>query len=101
MAIETSLTKKMISFENSEDCFLALLGKDGEFDPTFLNVKYRLGDVPLCKDNVILLIFGYRVSIAHFCKKFLGIKRDPSSLALFFKTTLLILAHKVISAHNA
>jgi hypothetical protein len=56
-----------------------MLGNDGELDPTFLNVKHRLGDVPLCEDNLILLIFGYRFSVTHFCKKFLGIERDPSS----------------------
>jgi hypothetical protein len=50
-----------------------MLGNDGELDPTFLNVKHRLGDVPLCEDNLILLILGYRFSVTHFCKKFLGI----------------------------
>jgi hypothetical protein len=83
MAIETSLTKKVTRFEDSDDCFLALLGNDGDLDPTFLKVKDRLGGVPLCKDNLVLLIFSYRFSITNFCKKFLGIKRSPTFLPLF------------------
>jgi hypothetical protein len=29
---------------DSDDCFLALLGNDGDLDPTFLKVKRRVGD---------------------------------------------------------
>jgi hypothetical protein len=49
-----------------------MLGNDGELDPTFLNVKHRLGDVPLCKDKLILMIFGYRFFVTTFARNFLG-----------------------------
>src|SRR6266566_6159635 len=39
MAIQTSLAKKMTWSQDCNDCFLALIGNDGEFDLALLDVK--------------------------------------------------------------
>jgi hypothetical protein len=70
------------------DGFLALLGNDSELDLVLLDVKNRVGDLSLRKNNLILSIFGYRLSFAHLGEKYFGIKRGFSSLphkaSLFF-----------------
>jgi hypothetical protein len=57
MAIETSFAKEVASFQDCDDCFLALLGNDGEFDLALLDVKNRVRGLSLRKDNLILPIF--------------------------------------------
>ena len=47
MPIETPLAKKVTRFQNSNDCFLAPLGNDGELDLTLLDVKNRVRNVTL------------------------------------------------------
>src|ERR1700680_4162708 len=67
----------------SQDCnhrFLALLGNDRELDLALLDVKNRVRDLSLQKDNLILSIFGYRFSFAHLGEKYFGIKRGLNSL---------------------
>jgi hypothetical protein len=46
MAIETSFAKKVSRFQNTYDCFLALLGNDGELDLALLDVKNRVASLP-------------------------------------------------------
>src|ERR1700730_17719253 len=75
MAVETSFAKKVGGSQDSDDCFLALLRNDGELDLALLYVKNRVRDLPLRKNNLILLIFGYLSSIAYFGEKYLGIKQ--------------------------
>src|ERR1700720_3450198 len=87
MPIETSLAKKVTRFQNSNDCFLAPLGNDRELDLAPLDVKNRVRNVTLRKNNLILLIFRYCFSFANLGKKYLGIEcrlptllhEDPSS----------------------
>ena len=90
MAIQTSFAKKVAGSEHCNRRFLALLGNDGEFDLALLDVKNRVRDLSLRKNNLILPIFGYRFSVAHFGEKYFGIKRGFSSLPhkgpLFFFT---------------
>src|SRR6266576_4440297 len=74
MPIETSLAKKVTRFQNSNDCFLAPLGNDGELDLALLDVKNRVGNVTLRKNNLILLIFRYCFSIANLGEKYFGIE---------------------------
>ena len=57
MPIETSLAKKVTRSQNSNDCFLAPLGNDGELDLALLKVKNRIRNLALRKNNLILLIF--------------------------------------------
>jgi hypothetical protein len=47
MAIQTSFAKKMTWSQDCNDCFLALLGNDGEFDLALLDVKNRVRDLSL------------------------------------------------------
>src|SRR5436190_17750412 len=60
MAIQTAFAKKVAGSQDCNDRFLALLGNDGEFDLALLDVKNRVRDLSLRKDNLILPIFGYR-----------------------------------------
>jgi hypothetical protein len=77
MPIETSLAKKVTRFQNSNDCFLAPLGNDRELDLAPLDVKNRVRNVTLRKNNLILLIFRYCFSIANLGEKYLGIECGP------------------------
>jgi hypothetical protein len=45
-----------------------------------LDVKNRVRDLPLRKNNLILPIFRYRFSLAHLGEKYFGIKRGFNSL---------------------
>src|ERR1700740_1831787 len=74
MPIETPLAKKVTRFQNSNDCFLAPLGNDGELDLALLNVKSRVRNGSLRKYNLILLIFRYCFSIANLGEKYFGIE---------------------------
>ena len=47
MAIEAPLAKKVARSEDRNDCFLALLGNDGELDLAFLDVKNSVRDLSL------------------------------------------------------
>src|SRR5437773_11460724 len=80
MAIQTSFAKKVTGPQHCNDRFLALLGNDGELDLALLDVKNRVRDLSLRKNNLILPIFGYRFSLAHLGEKFFGIKRGFNSL---------------------
>src|ERR1700731_3874899 len=80
MAVQTSFAKKMTWSQDCDDCFLALLGNDRELDPALLDVKNRVRDLSLRKNNLILPIFGYRFSFAHLGEKYFGIKRGCNSL---------------------
>jgi hypothetical protein len=81
MPIETPLAKKVTRFQNSNDCFLAPLGNDGELDLALLDVKNRVRNVALRKNNLILLIFRYCFSIANLGEKYFGIEcRLPAPL---------------------
>jgi hypothetical protein len=53
---------------------------DGEFDLALLDVKNRVRDLSLRKNNLILPIFRYRFSLAHLGEKFFGIERGLTSL---------------------
>src|SRR5437660_1743963 len=79
MAIQTSFAKKVTGSQDCNDRFLALLGNDGEFDLALLDVKNRVRDLSLRKDNLILPIFGYRFPLAHLGEKCFGIKRGFDS----------------------
>jgi hypothetical protein len=74
MAIETPFAKKVPRFQDSDDCFLAPLRNDGELDPALLYAKNCVRNVTLRKNNLILLIFRYCFSIAHFREKYLWIE---------------------------
>src|SRR6266436_281545 len=80
MAIQTSLAKKVTGSQDCNHRFLALLGNDGELDLTLLDVKNRVRDLSLRKNNLILPIFGYRFPLANLGEKYFGIKRGLSSL---------------------
>ena len=80
MAIQISFAKKVTWSQDGNHRFLALLGNDSEFDLALLDLKNRVRDVSLRENNLILPIFGYRFSLAHFGEKFFGIERGFNSL---------------------
>src|ERR1700732_3324736 len=80
MAIQTSFTEKVAGSEDCNHRFLALLGNDSELDLALLDVKNRVRDLSLRKNNLILSIFGYRFSFAHLGEKCFWIKRGFSFL---------------------
>src|SRR5258708_25284091 len=80
MDIQTSFTEKVTWSQDCNHRFLALLGNDGELDLALLDVKNRVRDLSLRKNNLILPIFGQRFSLAHLGEKFFGIKRGFNSL---------------------
>ncbi len=79
MPVQTSFAKKVTKTENADDCFLTTLRNDGELDLTLQDVKDRVRSCTLSKNNLILLIFRYGFSIAHFGEKGLSIKRNRAS----------------------
>jgi hypothetical protein len=74
MPIETPLAKKVTRSQNSNDCFLAPLGNDSKLDLALLDVKNRVRNGTLRKNNLILLIFRYCFSIANLGEKYFGIE---------------------------
>jgi hypothetical protein len=80
MAIQTSFAEKVTWSQDCNHRFLALLGNDGELDLALLDVKNRVRDLSLRKNNLILPIFGYRFSLARGGEKFFGIKRGFNSV---------------------
>src|SRR6266481_9632942 len=80
MAIQTSFAEKVAWSQDCNHRFLALLGNDGEFDLALLDVKNRVRDLSLRKNNLILPIFGYCFSLAHLGEKFFGIESGLTSL---------------------
>src|SRR5881394_1305993 len=95
MAIQTSFAEKVTWSQDCNHRFLALLGNDGELDLALLDVKNRVRDLSLRKNNLILPIFGYRFSLAHLGEKFFGIKRGFNSLP--HKGSLFLLARASLS----
>jgi hypothetical protein len=59
---------------------LPLLGNDGKFDLTLLDVENGVAGVSLREDDLILPIFCYCISFAYLSEKYLGIKRGFGSL---------------------
>jgi len=80
MAVQTAFAKKIAGSQNCDDGFFSVLGRDGELDLAFLEVKDRVCHVSLCENDLILLIFGYLLSLAHFGEKYSWIKRGLSRL---------------------
>src|ERR1700732_705338 len=74
MAVQTSFAKKVVGFQNTYDCFLAPLGNDGELDLAPLDVKNRVRLATLRKNNLVLVILGYRFPIAHLGEKCLRLE---------------------------
>src|ERR1700730_10810906 len=81
MVIQTPFAKKVTRPQDCDHRFLALLGNDGELDLALLDVKNRIRDLSLRKNNLILSIFGYRFPLVHVGEKYFGIKRGFNSLS--------------------
>src|SRR5580704_1204807 len=74
MTIHAAYTEELAGLQNRDHGFLALLGHDGELDPTFLNVKHRVSDVALLENELILVKFEDRFPGSDFAEKNLRIK---------------------------
>jgi len=75
MAIEAPLAEELARLQNPDDCFLPLLGHDGELDTTALNVKDRIRRVSLREDVLTSLKFQDGFACPYLCEKGLGIER--------------------------
>src|ERR1700694_4101093 len=80
MAIQTPFAEKMPGSEDCNDRFLALLGNDSELDLALLDIKNRVRDLSLRKNNLIVPIIRYCFPLAHLGEKYFGIKRGFNSL---------------------
>src|ERR1700680_465391 len=78
MAIETSLAKKVARPQDADDCLLAPLRNDTELDLALLDVKDRVRDATLRKNNFVLPIVGNGSSAVYFREKRSGIERELS-----------------------
>jgi hypothetical protein len=74
VAIQASFAKKMAGSQDGDYGFLALLGNHRKLELAFLDVENRIRDFALRENDLILLIFGYRFSLADLGEEFLGIK---------------------------
>src|SRR6202158_5740638 len=74
VAVHAAFTEELAGFQDRDDCFLALLGQDGEFDPAFLNVKDGVGNVALLEHLLIFVKFQYRLSPSYFGEKDFRVK---------------------------
>ena len=57
MPVLAAFAEELARFQNPDDRFLALLGKDSELDSTFLNVKNRIRRVSLLEAVLTSLKF--------------------------------------------
>jgi hypothetical protein len=97
VTIQTSFAEKVTGFQDCDHCFFALLGNDGEFDLALLDIKNRVRDLSLRKNDLILPIFEYRFSLARLGEKFFGVERGftflPHGGSSFF---LYLLARAIL-----
>ena len=75
MTVEATFAEELPGRQNSDDRFLPLFGKDGEFDPAFLNVENRVGGFALRKNDLVFLEFRYCFPLPYFGEKYFGIER--------------------------
>jgi len=81
MTIHATFAEELARLQNCDDRFLALLGQDSQLDPSFLNVKYRVGDVALLEHALIFMEFQYLLPRAHFGEKSLRVKQITGCLS--------------------
>jgi hypothetical protein len=70
MAVHAAFAEELAGLQNPDYRLLASFGLDGELDPAFLDVEYRIGDRSLLEN---ILIFA--VSADRFARSDLGEKR--------------------------
>jgi hypothetical protein len=74
LAVQTRFAEKVSCSQNCNDRVLAVLGDNGELDLALLNVKNRVRGLSLRDNNLIVMIVGYRSSLASLSEKSFGIK---------------------------
>src|ERR1700751_5445331 len=75
MAIEASLAKELSGFQDSDHCLLALFGDNKNLDPSLLNIKNRIRDVSLRKDDLVLVKLQYGFALTDLGEKEFWIKQ--------------------------
>ena len=86
MAIQTSFSEKVARFQNTHDCFLAPLGNNGELDLALLNIKNCVRLAALRKNNLVLMILGYRFPSPTLARNVFG--SNAAFLVFFTKKPL-------------
>jgi hypothetical protein len=66
---QTSLAEEIAFFQDGDDCFLSLIGEDGELDLAFLDVENGVRSVTLDKNTLAFAVFDNRSSAVGFCQK--------------------------------
>jgi len=59
---QASFAKEIAIPQNCDDCFLSLLGQDGELDLAFFDIENGVGRFALNKNAVVGTVFGTRLS---------------------------------------
>jgi hypothetical protein len=75
VAIQAAFAKKISRSQNGDYGFPSLLGNNRDLELSLLEVKDRVRDVALREDDLILLVFGYRLSVADLGEEPLGVER--------------------------
>ena len=83
MAVKAALAEELAGFQDRNHGFLALLRQHGELDPAFLDVEYRIGDVTLGENALVLVKFEDRFPRSHFGEKRFGIESAAGRLPRF------------------
>src|SRR5579863_5942716 len=81
MAIHAAFAEEMPGLEDRDDGLLALFGQDGELDLPLLNIKYRLRDIALFEDFLVLVKFEDHLPVTDFGEKLLRVKHVLGWLA--------------------
>ncbi len=72
---QASFTAKVVLSKNCDHSFLALLGNDGDLDLALLDVKNKIGSVPLPEDRLIFAICGNGSAAVNCGQELFRIKR--------------------------
>jgi hypothetical protein len=77
---EASLAQEVTRAEQSDGCFLTLLGEHGQPHSSFLNVEHRVRPISLGKDGLFVTIAAYCSADAGLRQKCIRIERFDSIL---------------------
>ena len=74
MTVHATFAEELAGLQNPDDGFLAPFGLDGEFDLAFLEIEYRIGDVALLEDVLVLEVSRNRFALSDLGEKRFWIK---------------------------
>jgi hypothetical protein len=72
--IQTALAEKISLTMDSDNCFLTLIGTDGDLDLAFLYVKDGIGRISLREDDLIFPVVRYGPAAVHGGEKLVDVE---------------------------